>query len=259
MNIKKILAGITGIGLIVLLLLFVNAWVGNPVSNLLAKQAAQKYIDVNYSNLDLEIQSSNYNFKFDAYLVFVQSSLSEDTAFSIYTDSYGKVLRDDYEYEVANNFTTYRRLDAEMREIAKKLIGSRLDYDFDYISFQFTKEDHDLMKLERDMKLDISHPPLPLVADVVLYSEDLSYSKVAEVAKALEAILKEESIPVSQYSVRLLPLANKPAKEDQAAPWVNSLSLSDFPAEHMAEDNLPQVMEQFEADRVAELNAKDKK
>lgn len=127
MNIKKILAGITGIGLIVLLLLFVNAWVGNPVSNLLAKQAAQKYIDVNYSNLDLEIQSSNYNFKFDAYLVFVQSSLSEDTAFSIYTDSYGKVLRDDYEYEVANNFTTYRRLDAEMREIAKKLIGSRLD------------------------------------------------------------------------------------------------------------------------------------
>ncbi len=259
MNIKKILAGITGIGLIVLLLLFVNAWVGNPVSNLLAKQAAQKYIDANYSDLDLEIQSSNYNFKFDAYLVFVQSALSQDTAFSIYTNSYGKVLRDDYEYEVANNFTTYRRLDAEMRKIAEALIGGSLDYDFEYTSFQFTKDDHDLMKLERDMKLDISHPPLPLVADIVLYSEDLSYSKVAEVGKALETILKEENIPVSQYSVRILPLANKPAKEDQAAPWVNSLSLSDFPAERMAEENLPQVMEQFEADRVAELNAKDKK
>lgn len=259
MNIKKILAGITGIGLIVLLLLFVNAWVGNPVSNLLAKQAAQKYIDVNYSNLDLEIQSSSYNFKFGAYLVFVQSPLSQDTAFSIYANSYGKVLRDDYKYEVANNFTTFRRLDAQMRKIAEELICRRLDYDFEYTSFQFTKDDHNLMKLERDMKLDISHPPLPLVADVVLYSEDLSYSKVAEVAKALETILKEESIPVSQYSIRLLPLANKPEKAEQGASWVNSLSLSDFPAERMAEDNLPQVMEQFEADRVAELNAKDKK
>ncbi|WP_019850349.1 hypothetical protein [Desulfitobacterium sp. PCE1] len=259
MNIKKILAGITGIGLIVLLFLFVNAWVGNPVSNLLAKQAAQKYIDANYSDLNLEIQSSSYNFKFGAYQVFVQSALSEDTAFSIDTDSFGKVLRDNYENEVASNFTTFRRLDAQMREIAKELIGSRLDYDFEYISFPFTKDDHDLMKLERDMKLDIHHPPLPLIADVTLYSDDLSYNKIAEVAKALEIVLKEENIPVSQYSVRLLPLANKPEKEDQATSWVNSLSLSDFPAERMDEKNLPQVMEQFEADRVAELNAMDKK
>ncbi len=263
MKIKKILAGVVGIGLIVLLLLFVNSFVGNPVSKALAKKAAQQYIHTNYNNMDLEIQKCAYNFKFSSYYVFVQSSTSEDTAFSIYANSFGKILRDDYKYEVANNFTTFRRLDEEMRKLAEEMIGGKLDYDFDYTAFSFDKASMDkedsFMKLERDMKLDIHHPPLPLTAYVVLFSDDVSYHKIAEAAKAIEGVLKEQDVPIVQYSVRILPLSEKPKDESQAVSWVNSLSVSDFPAEKMTEENLPQVMEQFEINRENELNKTDKK
>lgn len=255
---KKILAGITGIGLLVLLLFFVNAFVGNPISNALAKKAAQKYADITYNDLNLQVERNGYNFKFSVYYVFMQSTTSQDTAFSINADSFGNILGDDYESEVANNFTTYRRLDSELRQIAERVIAGTLDYDFDNIFLHFAK-DADFMELERDMKLDIYNPPLPLTVDVTLFSEDISYTKIAEVAKALEYVLQQQRIPVDAYSIRLLPLSNKPEKENQAVSWVNALSLSDFPANQMNEESLPQAMEQFETDRVAEVNSKDKK
>ena len=115
------------------------------------------------------------------------------------------------------------------------------------------------MKFERDMKLDIHNPPLPLTVDVTLFNNDVSYSKIAEVAKALETILKEQDIPINDYCIHILPLSAKPQNKDQAVSWVNSLSVSYFPAERMGEENLPQVMEQFEAGRVTEMNEKDKK
>lgn len=255
---KKILAGITGIGLIVLLLSFVNSFVGNPVSKVLAKKAAQQYIETNYNNLNLEIQKSNYNFKFNSYYVFAQSSTSVDTAFNIYVDSYGNVIRDDYEFEVANHFTTFRRLDDELRKLGNEILGGKLDYDFDHISLPFVKEGT-FETLERDMKLDIHNPPLPLMVNVVLFSHDVSYSKIAEVAKAVEAVLQEQDIPVREYNIRILPLADKPENDKQAVSWVNSLSISSYPADRMDKENLPLAMEQFETGRVAEMNEKGKK
>ncbi len=259
LKLKKILAGALGIGLIVLLLLFVSSFVGNPISNALAKKAVQQYIDTNYSDLNLKIQRCNYNFKFSSYCAFVQSNTSMDTAFSIDVDSFGNVLRDDYKYEVANNFTTYRRLDKELSEIAKEIIEGKLDYDFENVFIRFVKE-ADIMELRRDMKLDIHNPPLPLMVDVTLFSSDVSYSKIAEVAKALETNLQQHNVPVNTYSIRILPLSNKPKNENQAVSWVNDLSISDFPANRLGEENLPQVMEHFETVRVSERNKeKDKK
>lgn len=257
-NIKKILAGIAGIGLIVLLMSFVNSFVGNPVSNTLAKKAAQRYIDKNYKDLNLNIQDSNYNFKFGSYFVFVKSAISEDTAFDIYVDSYGNVISDEYEYEIKNNFTTFRRLDKELGVIAKEIIGGNLDYDFENMAIPFVKE-ADSVNLELDMKLDIHNPPLPLMIDVTLFNSDVSYSKIAEVAKALESVLQEQNIPVREYSIRILPLADKPQNENEAVSWANALSVSSFPAERMDEKNLPQAMEQFETERTAQMNEKDKK
>jgi hypothetical protein len=255
---KKILAGVTGIGLIVLLLSFVNSFVGNPVSNALAKKAAQQYIDTHYNSLNLNIQKSNYNFKFSSYHVLAQSSTSVDTAFNIYVDSYGNVIHDDYESEVANHFTTFRRLDDELRTLANEILGGKLGYDFDHISLPFVKE-ATFETLERDMRLDIHNPPLPLMVNVVLFSHDVSYSKIAEAAKAIEAVLQEQNIPVREYNIRILPLADKPQNKNQAVSWVNSLSISSYPADRMDEKNLPQAMEQFETGRVSEMNKKDKK
>lgn len=258
LNVKKVLAGISGIGLIILLLLFVNSAVGNPVSNALAKKAAEQYIDTNYPDLQMQIQTCHYNFKFGAYLAFAQSDVSRDTAFSIYLNGFGNILQDDYAHEVSNNFTTFRRLDGELRNIAAAAIADKLDYDFDYASFQFVKE-ADIMELERDMDLDIHRPPLPLTADVTIFSGDLSHTKIAEVAKAMEKVLAEQNIPVAEYSIRLLPLENKPPQGGGAVSWAGCVEVSSFPAERLGEENLAHAMERFEIERKAEMNAKGKK
>jgi hypothetical protein len=103
------------------------------------------------------------------------------------------------------------------------------------------------------------NPPLPLMVNVAIFSNDLSYSKIAEVAKALQVTLNEQNIPVQEYSIRIIPLADKPENQDQAVTWANSLSVSDFPAEKMSAENLPQVMEQFEIERITEINEKGEK
>lgn len=257
-NSIKILAGVAGIGLIALVLAFVNGFVGNPVSNHLAKKAAQQYVDARYNNLNLNIQKSAYNFKFDSYDALAQSSTSVDTTFYIHVDSYGNVTGDDYETEVANHYTTHRRLEHELQKLASEIIGGKLDYDFDHVSFAFVKE-ATFETLVLDMPLDIHNPPLPLVLDVTLFSHDVSYSKIAEVAKAIEAVVQEQDIPVRDYNIRILPQADKPQDENQAVSWVNSLSISDYPADRMKEKNLPQAMEQFETGRVSELNKNDKR
>lgn len=255
---KKLLAGIIGIGLIILLLNFVNSLTGNPVSSAWAKKAARQYINTNYSELDVEVESCGYNFKFGHYFVFVQSPTSMDTGFAVNVDSWGNVISDTYEYEIENNFTTYRRLDLELRGIAEETIGKKLDEDINHISLSFIEDDDWLTKFTRDMTLDIHQPPLPLRINADLFSDDVSYKKIAEAAKSLETLLKAEGIPVAEYSIHMIPLSDKPAREDQSATWVNSLSVDEFPAEQMDEEDLWRVMEEFEANRVAEIDEKGK-
>ncbi len=137
-------------------------------------------------------------------MVFVQSPISEDTAFSIFIDGFGNVLRDKYDYEVANNFTTYRRLEGELREIGSDLIRTKLNYKFENAIITFAeKKDFGFLSLKKDMSLNIYDPPLPLCASVYITDEDVSYGKMAEVIKAIERVVKAANIPVSGYSVRI--------------------------------------------------------
>lgn len=262
MKIRKIIA-VTAASVITVSALFIaNGLFGNPISGFLAKTTARQYIETNYGDLELEIQRAGYNFKFNSYCVFVRSAVSEDTAFTIYVNSLGKVLRDDYEYEVANRFTTWRRLDEELWEFTSEQIGSRVEYDMESFFLRFVEEkegNQDLMKLEPDMELDIHDPPLPLKADIVIYHEDVSYSTVAAVIRELEAVFREQNIPVSMYGVTIIPLSDKPEQEGQAGTWIRALSVTDFPADLMDADNLPRVIEEYEAERIALYNERYKK
>lgn len=257
-NIKKILAGVVAITLIIFLLALANSLVGNPISQALAKKTAGKYIVENYNDLDLEIGECSYNFKFKRYQVFVTSPTSIDTRFSISFNSYGAVISDDYEYEVANNFTTLRRLEDELREIAKDIIGPKLDYDIEYISLSFVEGDDFLMKLKRDMTFDVQHPPLPLTINIDLFSNEVSYDKMAEIMKDLNALLIAQGIPVVEYNIQIIPMGNKLQREDRGASSEDSLSISNFPAERIDEENLALVMEVFEKARIDEMDDKEK-
>lgn len=256
MKSKKVLGWSAAALGVIVLLLFVNSWTGNPLSGYLARRAAQEYIDQNYSGLELEIQRSGYNFKFSSYVIHVQSRSSRDTSFALYADSFGNIQGDDYEYEVANHFTTWRRLDDELRCQSRKLIAGELDYDLDFVSLGFAEEDGNSLEmegLELDMTLDIHNPPLPLEVTMVFYHEDVSYSTAAQAVRDAAAVMDRQGIPVRQYSVRVIPLADKPETDGSGGSWANSLWISDFPAARLDEEDLPGAMERFEEERQAAL------
>lgn len=54
----------------------------------------------------------------------------------------------------------------------------------------------------------------------------------------------------------MIPISDKPEDEAKAFSWVNSLSVSDFPANKLNAKYLHEEMEQFEKDRVSEYNEK---
>ncbi len=59
----KMLAGAVAVVLIVGMLFVTNAFVGNPISAMMANKAIKQYVNQNYSYLDLEIEKVSYNFK----------------------------------------------------------------------------------------------------------------------------------------------------------------------------------------------------
>lgn len=120
---RKIIIPVVAVAITVFILNFVNAWYGNPISKFWAKNAAEKYIEEKYEDLNLYLKEAGYNFKFQHYYVRVQSTDSIDTTFTVHVNSYGKVLDDDYEYEVANNYTTLRRYESELRKMGDSLLG----------------------------------------------------------------------------------------------------------------------------------------
>ena len=56
----KILAGITAFVLIGGILWFASGILGNPISKVLANNTAKKYIDKNYSHMNLNISEVSY-------------------------------------------------------------------------------------------------------------------------------------------------------------------------------------------------------
>lgn len=167
----------------------------------------------------MELDAPYYNFKFDCYGVIAKAKTSQDTIFRIYTDRLGNITQDDY----------------------------------DIASIQFIEDNKDsewYTKLKLDMELNIYNPPKPLETYISIFTDDVTWNKIAEVTLSLEQVLEAQNIPISQYSIMLIPIANKPEERGVGVSWVNALSVSNFPSDLIKENNLPEVMEQFEKDSV---------
>ena len=94
--ILKLFAGVVAIALIGGMLFITNSFVGNPISAMVASKSIQEYVNQNYSNLDLELGKTNFNFKDGSYMAFANSEVSIDTKFAIYYYG-GRVQRDNYD------------------------------------------------------------------------------------------------------------------------------------------------------------------
>lgn len=240
-KLKKIIITVIALGIIVLILDFVNAWYGNPISKSWAKKAAEEYIEENYEDLNMYIKEAGYNFKFDYYYVWFQSNDSIDTTFSVHVNSYGKVLDDDYKYEVANNYTTIRRYESELREIGDKIFRDQLDYNISNALLMFEKvSDEDMLKLTKDMPFDIHHIPFEICASITIIDEDVSYEKMSEVLVDMAEVCKKENIPIATYSVRI-------EKQKDETDKLSHVNIYHIPADILNSEDIPKALEELDA------------
>ena len=112
----KIIAAVVAVVILIGLGWFANALVGNPVSNLLATNTAEKYLAENYPNTDYYIEKVTYSFKDGNYHALIKSPTSMDTEFYLRLTMLGALCQDTYE-DVLDGTNTARRLEQEYRNL----------------------------------------------------------------------------------------------------------------------------------------------
>lgn len=215
----------------VLIFLFINAFTGNPVSAFFASGKIKAYAAQAYPTLDLTLSEVGYNFKNNAYGCHAQSKSSEDTNFYI-SYSRGKVS-DDYPYEVANHFTTYRRLNEEFSQLVEDIILKDYPHETTLILGDLVG---DTQLLTPDKPLNLDEMPLKLSLTVWMLSDIRNEEQMATLLLELHHLMVSKGIAIDQYTLRLeepLPEEAKPGSGD-------NLYLEDFPAQSIT-DNVDEL------------------
>lgn len=199
--ILKILAGVVAVIIIGGVLFITNAFVGNPISAMMANKAISQYVDKNYSYLDIETEKAIYNFKDGSYMARAKSKTSIDTKFAIYYSD-GKVQRDDYQRYVLGMYNTLDRLSGEYSTIAKNIIAKELGYEKNSTRVMYYKDEYEKPNdaLELDMKFNKA---LPIKAEVAIYL-DLTNNSLEGISKVLTDVHKSFVVNgciISKYSL----------------------------------------------------------
>lgn len=212
--------------LLAVVLFFVNAFFGNPISKALASRAANKYIDENYINFKLKRDKIFYNFKTADYTVRLQDEDSEDTKFEVAFDSLGR-----FRYDTFSDikFNTWLRFDDELRNYGKELAKKEnLPFELNLTS----SDEKDYNELTLDEKVDFDHFPFRVEVNVLGYAEEPTKEIAIKYLKEASKVMEKTPLEIKNYSIILVPEKNR--KEDgEALDWKGSLSVHNIPKEKM--------------------------
>lgn len=209
----KILAFTVGFILIAVFIFFANAFMGNPVSKLLATQTAKKHISTVYAGTDYYIERVRYNFKFSSYYALIKSPSSIDTEFSLSISMLGELKYDGFE-AVQRKTTTAHRLESEYRELADTVFNSQ-DFSYnDHISFG---------TLEIYEKSLIDNPDVDDVPSYAIVQDDLVLDKIYDIKElgrqAGHLTIYVESNDVSIENAASIMLGIKSIFDEKAIPF----------------------------------------
>lgn len=120
----RVIAAVIAFAMIAVLLEFANELLGNPISYLIAKNNAKKYIEEKYSGEGYIIEGVDYSFKFKDYFARAAKPGSEDCYFTVFYNMFGDFRGDNYESLVKNGENVERRLEMSYRELADTVLES---------------------------------------------------------------------------------------------------------------------------------------
>jgi len=248
----KITAFLLAIALIAGIGLFANALVGNPVSKYLAERTVRTHLESTYPGTDYVIDSAGYNFKFGWYVVHIVSPGSPDTYFSVTTDMWGGIIRDNFD-DVLSGWNTARRLDDEYRALTDTMFKAPTfpyvtDIAFgtleiyprealnstDVPSYTLVQEE-----LELDGVYDIRQLGRE-AGHLVIYVDEteLTSHRAAEIMLDLRAIFDAAGIPFRAMDLHLRPVRN-----DDGTRTGKSFNVMHFLYDDITEENLSARLE----------------
>ena len=184
--------------LFAIVIVVLNALYGNPISKALAERGADKVIAEKYGDLDLSREKVFYNFKLPEYVVHLQDKNSEDSAFELCFDSFGRLQRDTYDFRIDN---TMMRFDDAIRDHGR---GLEKAYDFPYqITLSFWDKIDPTEYLTVDQPVDIKHLPFKLQAQIKGVGDEVAAKEAMAVLQRAQGIMDEEGLNVTAYTVDL--------------------------------------------------------
>lgn len=248
------MAGIIALLLIAGIAYFANGLVGNPVSKVMAKIHADKYIEEHYPDLDLEKGDVVFNFKTGGYSVYVTAKGSMDIRFAIGFDEFGRVKGDTYD-SVLSGFTTWDRISGEYRNMVREGIGSE---EFDYPSeigfgeIMTNDKENDAFKDEsvygikrEELVLDYEYDIKELGRNhgkIVIYveDEDVSAKRAAEIMLDIKRIFDKRDIPFKLINFTLEHPRNEDGQKNFSK---EDFDVRSFLYEDITEDGLEEKLE----------------
>ena len=246
---KRIAAGLLGGALLIGLLLFANAFVGNPISHFLASRHADAHLAEHYGETDYTIDSVNYSFKDGSYWAKIFSPSSQDTHFTLLYDALGHLQFDSFENDVLSRNNTAQRLDGEYRDRCHAILNSpsfpeKLSIGYGTLIFSSSDagepgavpESFPIQELELDQHYDLA--PLAAQHGVLVLSletADVSPEHAAQVLLATRRQMEAANFPF--FSMDLTLNAPRDPEGTRTAP---SLSLMNFAWDDIQEEGLSQ-------------------
>ena len=249
-KVLKIIALIIAIALIVGICWVANGLNGNPISKMLAKKAANEYLEENFSDTDYYIEELGFSFKFSNYYAHVRSVTSIDTQFTLHIDMLGNVYFDTYE-SVTGGFVTARRVEQEYRELTNQIFEnpsfpypSDIGYGTLEIYPQEALDDPDVNDIpdyalvQQDLILDQIYDIRELgrqAGHLIIYveSETISFELAAQIMLDIRAEFEKANIPFRAMDfVMQLPLPEEGPRPDE------EVRVKDFRYEDIYQENL---------------------
>lgn len=197
----RILAAVAAFALIGIILTMANSFVGNPITKRHASKDIQAYLDATYPTLDIQLDSTGYNFKFGEYYGSVTSPTSMDTYFTV-TWRAGNVVNDSYDYSVLKRQNTLERYEEEARNQIRPLFTAIPDVTPDRVYVNFDKESYEVTP--SDLVFDGPYDKtMDLAMRVLLYdvTGTPSLEHIATVLEETHALLKKNGYSFKSYCI----------------------------------------------------------
>ncbi|MBR3768653.1 MAG: hypothetical protein IKL10_10520 [Clostridia bacterium] len=250
-RIMKILAALTAFVLIGVVLFFVNAFLGNPVSYLLARHSASQYIEENYPEADFDIDGISYFFEDAKYSVSIKSPSSIDSHFTIKTDFAGRIKYNSYESDILKKGNTIERINRDYYDMVSAVFSSPVfPYETShafakvYISYDeiLNSEQNGVIlteELELDKIYDMKEVGEKAGTVILSVRDEVSVEKAAEILEKTKLLLNSAEVYFNRIDFIL---------EEKHSPDIKvekRINLDGFPAAFIGSEDLKERIELY--------------